>query len=340
MHKRPSLGITKSTRATVSVGELVRREHFPQSSLPLVMKPAIDGVDLLSWAEENREVIARDLFVYGGILFRGFGIATPSALQELISRLSGDLLEYTYKSTPRSAVEGRVYTSTEYPASQSIPLHNEMSYSSTWPLKIGFCCVQAAERGGETPIADSRKVWARLPEPIRQRFHDRRVMYVRNYGTGVDLRWEDVFQTTRREEVEQFCAQEGIEVEWLAGDRLRTRQVCQAVARHPTTGDCVWFNQAHLFHVSSLDRELRDSLSATFGEAGLPRNAYYGDGSPIRDEDLEAIRAAYREETVAFPWEPGDVLLLDNMLVAHGRTPFEGNRKILVGMAEAYRERS
>jgi len=138
----------------------------------------------------------------------------------------------------------------------------------------------------------------------------------------VDLTWQNVFQTENKSDVEAFCRSAGIEAEWLDKNRLRTRQVCQAVAKHPRTGDMVWFNQAHLFHISSLKPEIRESLLSVFGERDLPRNAYYGDGTAIEDSVLDEIREAYRAEQVIFPWSQGDLLMLDNMLTAHGRSPF------------------
>jgi hypothetical protein len=209
-----------------------------------------------------------------------------------------------------------------------------MSYTTTWPLKIWFFCALPAERGGETPLADSRKVLARIDPAVRRRFEEKKVMYVRNYGEGLDLTWENVFQTADRAEVERFCQASGIELEWKGGNRLRTRQRCQAVARHPKSGESVWFNQAHLFHRTSLGAEALEALLAAVGEEDLPRDACYGDGSPIESSALDEIRGVYAEESVAFPWEEHDALLVDNMLVAHGRRPFAGPRKILVTMAE------
>lgn len=331
--RRP--GVPQRKAVDLSGGGLVTMDPLqPGNPLPLAVRPAVPGVDLIAWVAENRGLLAEKLLVHGGILFRGFTLGSVADFERLVRAASGDLLHYTYRSTPRSEVEGRIYTSTEYPPDQSIPMHNEMSYSRAWPLKIWFHCVQAAQGGGETPIADSRKVFQRLDPALRRRFEEREVMYVRNYGGGIDLPWQDVFGTADPAEVEAFCRQAGIACEWRGEGRLRTRQVCQATAVHPVTGEAVWFNQAHLFHVSSLKPELRQSLLEDLGEEGLPRNACFGDGSPIPDADLDAVRGAYDEAVVAFPWQEGDLLLLDNMLAAHGRRPFQGPRRVLVGMAE------
>lgn len=161
-------------------------------------------------------------------------------------------------------------------------------------------------------------------------------MYVRNYDEGLDLSWAAVFQTTDRSQVEAYCHEAGIDFEWLGRNRLRTRQVCQAAVVHPITGAWVWFNQAHLFHVSSLEPSVRAALSSTCEARDYPRNAYYGDGSTIEDEVLESVRDAYRQETTIFPWQAGDVLMLDNMLMTHGRQPFMGQRKVVVAMVQAF----
>ncbi len=215
-------------------------------------------------------------------------------------------------------------------------MHNEMSYARAWPLKIWFYCVTPATSGGQTPIADSRKVLARISPRVRDKFAERQVMYVRNYGHGVDLPWQEVFQTNDPHEVERLCRNVGMEFEWKPGDRLTTRHVCQAIAAHAQTNEPVWFNQAHLFHVTSLDEASRELLLQRFGEDELPRNAYYGDGSPIEPAALDEIRNAFELEKTLLPWQTGDLLLLDNMRTAHGRESYEGPRRLLAGMAERH----
>jgi len=317
-----------------SLASSVRLGSLPTGELPLLVEPAAPGVDLAAWAAAHRPLIEEKLHKHGGILFRGFGLREPENLETFIQAVSGESLEYRERSSPRHAVKGNIYTSTDYPPSQPIFLHNENSYQKEWPLKIFFFCRQAPGQGGETPIADVRKVLARIPPEIRDRFAARQWMYVRNFGDGFGLDWQTVFQTTDRAAIEQHCKEKGIEVEWKDGNRLRTRAVRPALARHLKTGEPVWFNHATFFHVTTLEPFVREALLEEFEDGELPANAYYGDGSPIEPEVLDLLRAAYNAETVSFPWQQGDLLMLDNMLVAHGRAPFSGPRQILVGMAE------
>src|SRR6267154_78308 len=148
---------------------LVREGFFNDRRLPLVFKPAVDGLSLTEWVKANRELIDQKLLESGAILFRGFNLHTVEAFEDLMKVLTGELLEYSYRSTPRTQVSGRIYTSTEYPAHQTIPLHNEMSYTRQWPMRLGFFCVTPAPEGGETPIADSRRVFAGIDPQIRER---------------------------------------------------------------------------------------------------------------------------------------------------------------------------
>ena len=102
---------------------------------------------------------------------------------------------------------------------------------------------------------------------------------------------------------------------------------------HPQTKEEVWFNQAHLFHISNLDEEARNSLLEEYGEQHLPRNAFYGDGTSFEKDVLDHVREVYKQEKIIFKWQKGDILLLDNRLMAHGRQPYKGERKVAVAMA-------
>jgi alpha-ketoglutarate-dependent taurine dioxygenase len=297
--------------------------------------PAPAGTRLDGWLAEQRAAILARVEREGAVLLRDLSIISSGRFAAVAATLFGDrLLSYSNRSTPRTELKGRVYTSTEYPQEESIPQHNENAYSHEWPMKIAFLCLAAADAGGATPVADSRVVYRRIPADVREKFQRKGVMYVRHYSS-VGLPWQEVFQAETRDEVDAYCRRHGIRFQWLGDDLLRTEQVCPATAIHPYTGAPVWFNQAHLFHVSNHTDDNRRALLQTFGEDLLPRHAYYGDGEALEDEVLEAIRTVYDEEKIAFEWRNGDLMILDNMLYSHGRDPYEGPRKVLVAMAEA-----
>jgi len=328
-------GLRKARK--LSQNELVRTERLiADKDLPLALLPMVEDVDLISWAASRREFIQSLLLRHGGLLFRNFRISSASEFQQFVTAVAGEPLAYKEQTSPRSRVQGNIYTSTEYPPEHIIFLHNENSYSSTWPLKIMFFCMTAPQEGGETPIADVRRVYARIPEKVRDRFARDGWMLVRNFGTGYGLPWQTAFQTEDKDEVVRHCLASGILTEWLSEDRLRIRQRRPAIRKHPVTGEAVWFNHATFFHVSTLAPEIRAGLQAELAEEDLPYNTYYGDGSPIEPEVLDLLREAYQHETIKFPWQEHDLLLLDNMLAAHGRSAFRGPRKIVVGMTEPY----
>ncbi len=304
-------------------------------NLPLLIQPANAGNTWEVCEDDIKLTIKEHLMKTGGVLLRGFSGIDDQSFKSFAKSFGYPLLTYDYASTPRTEVDGGVYTSTEYPSHQIIPLHNEQAYTKQWPMKIWFCCIKASSEGGETPIADSRKVYNTINPNVRERFASKKLMYVRNYGNGLDLPWQKAFGTEDKQIVENFCRQNTIEFEWKEDGELRTREICQAVAQHPHTKENVWFNQAHLFHVSNLDPSLQETLISIVGKNNLPRNVYYGDGSDIEESDLNHIRQVLNECQIKFPWQEGDMLMLDNMLAAHGRSTFSGERKVIVAMAEA-----
>jgi amino acid adenylation domain-containing protein len=324
----------KPKAVTLPKGELVKTEYLQAGeTFPLVLKPAVNEVDIVDWAKNNQELIQIKLLQHGGILFRGFNEPLVSVFEQFAQAICPQLFG-EYGDLPREGVSGQVYGSTPYPADKAILFHNESSHLHRWPLKIWFFCVKAAQQGGETPIIDCRKVYQLLDSQLKERFAQKQIMYVRNYTDGLDVSWQEFFRTTDKSVVEDYCRKAAIEFEWREDNGLRTRQIRPAISKHPKTGETVFFNQLFLHHVSCLDPAVRASLLSVFGEENLPRNVYYGDGTTIEDSVIAEIQEVYRQTSVSFPWQEGDILMLDNMLAAHSRNPFVGSRKIVVAMGE------
>ncbi|HEY6553700.1 MAG TPA: TauD/TfdA family dioxygenase [Vicinamibacteria bacterium] len=330
------LGVRRKAVEASSEAWVRTRSLRPQGGVPFLVEPALDGVDLGSWAAQNRERIEAWLREHRALLFRGFRVSGIADFQRFARATSdGEFLEYRDRSTPRETLDTKVYSSTVYPADQVINLHNEGTYWKAWPAKIFFCCLTAPRTGGETPIADVRRVHDHVDPEIRDAFARKKVMYVRNYNDGFGLPWPEVFQTTDRAEVEAYCRANDISFEWKDGDRLRTRQVRPAIRVHPRTGEKLWFNHGAFFHWSALEPAAREFFAGKFDVADFPYNTYYGDGTPIDPDVVAHILDAYRREKVVFGWEEGDVLMMDNMSVAHAREAYTGERKIVVAMTES-----
>lgn len=321
----------------ISTKELIKVSYLTiEKNSPLLVEPNLGELNLAVWAKNNLDWIEKKILKHGGILFRNFDINTHNKFEEFVNSVCYKPLSYIERSTPRNQLSDKVYTSTEFPPEETIALHNESSYAIDIPMKIWFFCLKPANRGGETPIADVRKVLQRIDTKIIDKFDRKGWMLVRNFGDGFGLSWQNVFQTSEKTAVENYCRKFQIKFEWKDNGRLRTRQIRRAIEKHPKTGEILWFNHAVFWHVSSLEPELRKMLLKQFQEEDLPYNTYYGDGSPIETSTIKKIRVAYQEEKITFPWNQGDILMLDNMLMAHSRNPFIGQRKILTAMGEPF----
>lgn len=299
-----------------------------------VLTPKTDRIDLPSWCADNRGRLNELRQRHGAMLLRGFRIGGARGLRELLLALGDQPMAYAERSSPRTRVGDDVYTSTEYVASQTILPHCENSYASQWPLHIAFYCVTPADSGGETPIVDCRRVLAALDPPIVAELRARGVRYVRNYHPELGLSWREVFGVETRAEVEAYCRSAQSDFEWSSDGVLRTWRNAPAIVLHPETREPTWFNHAAFFNVSSLPEEISHGLLQHHAHEALPNHTFYGDGGAIDSATVAEINRTYHDHAIRFPWQSEDVVLLDNMLYAHGRSPYAGSRSVLVSMGD------
>lgn len=315
---------------------MIRTYFLNPRKLPLVVES--DNRDksaerLMEIARAQREFFRANLLQYGAILLRGFAVREIEEFQNFVRAFSGkDFFNYAGGVSPRVALSGGVYTSTEYPPHLALALHNELSYSDVSPSHLYFFCHTAPESGGATTLGDSRRILRDITPKTVDLFKHKDVRYDRNLMNDKDSEysWQAAFETADKAAVENHCLKIGAEYEWKANGNLRVSQIRPATATHPETGEEVWFNQADGFHPSNLDAEFYQQIVSSGEEFRL--DAHFGDGSPIAAGMLEQIRSVLQRETVPHQWQIGDILILDNMLTAHGRMPFSGARRIALAM--------
>ncbi len=310
--------------------------------MPLAVEPngSSSMAALLQAVARDRELFSNALLAHGVLLFRGFDVAGLGDFARFVSAFSGEdkLFDYAGGASPRSGLSAAnpgVYSSTEYPSHVGLSLHNELSYAGVYPKRLYFFCVTAPETGGETTIGDSRRILNNLPPALVDKFRTRKIRYIRNLHPekGYGYSWQEALGTDSRSEAEACCRRIGADFEWQPGGMLRMSQVRLATAVHPVTGEEVWFNQADGFHPTALGAEMYEQMMALCGsEERFRLNVSYGDGTHIELEALHTIRTLLIAETVPHRWRPGDILVIDNLLAAHGRLRFKGPRKIALAM--------
>ncbi|MEV0442065.1 TauD/TfdA family dioxygenase [Streptomyces spectabilis] len=268
------------------------------------------------------------------LVFRGFEVGTDE-LDRVLDRLLPHRLAYVHGNSPRTKVGGNVYTSTEYPPEFTISMHNEMSYAHVWPARLAFYCAIRPGGGGATPVLDAARWLAALDPEVREAFSGG-VRYIQNLhdGYGLGKSWQDTFETAERGAVEDFLKGSGAEWDWQRDGSLRVESVRPATTRHPVTGAEVWFNQADQWHPAGLGDETAAELAAILPEDQLPQMVTFADGGRIPGEYVAQIRDRGLEAAVDVDWYQGDLLLIDNVLLAHGRRPFTGDRRVLVAMSD------
>ncbi|MFB7476829.1 TauD/TfdA family dioxygenase [Kitasatospora sp. NPDC056184] len=290
--------------------------------------------DLADWLTDlGTEGLTALLTERKALVFRGFGVP-PEGVEPVLDRLLPNRLPYVHGNSPRTRVRGNLYTSTEYPQRLTISMHNELNYARSWPSRLAFYCQTAAESGGATPVLDGELWLASLDAEVREAFAGG-IRYVQNLhdGYGLGKSWQDTFETDDRAAVEEFLARSEAEWEW-GPDGIRVSQLRRATTTHPVTGAEVWFNQADQWHPAGLGDDTAAELYQILEPAEFPQYVTLADGTPIPDEYILQIRDRGLEHAVDVDWHPGDFLLIDNVLTAHGRRPFEGSRRILVAMSD------
>lgn len=288
------------------------------------------------WLREHLHALAEALDAYGFLLFQDLALSGPDEFRTAMTGLVGMPFQYLDASTPRRTIADGVYTSTEYPRELKIPLHSELSFSARFPRYICFYCVNPAPAGGETLLASTAALHAAIEPTIRSRFESRMLRYIRNYYDWATPTWQRAFATDRIADVSDLCRQSGIDHEWRDGV-LHTEQTRPASIGATKVDEKLWFNQAHLFHVSQLDADTRGAIEEMFSPDLYPRHVVFGDNTPIAEEDIRAVTAAMEREEMSIPLRKGEVAIVDNLRFAHGRAPYAGDRSILVLLASPQR---
>jgi alpha-ketoglutarate-dependent taurine dioxygenase len=292
------------------------------------------GDEARTWVAAHWDPLRQAVTERGAVVVSGLGLDRPDTAVHLFQSLPVTLLTDREPFAPRTKHGEGVYSSLKWPSDQPMCMHHELSYALEFPGLIVLACRTAAATGGATGIADAASVLAALPADLVDRFERTGWLLERSYNGEVGVSTTDAFGTADRVAITAYCRANGIDFDWAQDGTLRTRQRRPAVVRHPVTGARCWFNQIAFLNEWTMAPEVREYLVDVYGPERLPFTTRFGDGSPISGDIVATINDVYDAYTVSRPWRSGDLMLIDNVRMAHSTEPHSGARDIVVGMAE------
>jgi alpha-ketoglutarate-dependent taurine dioxygenase len=334
-----------------------------EKELPLVIEPVkkTSFAHLSLLLSESGAEFNKLLDTYGAILFRGFDIEDGNQFQKVLELLNIQLESvYHFGSAHRVRITDKVFTSSEAPPDTIIAPHNELNMVPWRPSILAFFCQVQPDSYGETPIINTEKLFYNLSTSLQHKiatFPQRFVRYVPQHLL------ELVFEGLSQEEITKLLTEQGFDFNWEEDGSLNFECSYITLFSHPRTSrlcfclsivDCLvsreWYrniSQRYSFGKrlyynwlpASLYKEFQQRLTtaATVVDGSQKRtstlDAYFldGHGQPTTMTEAEAKelgKAEWKNASI-FQWKQGDILVIDNLQVAHSRLNTKQKRKIL-----------
>ena len=311
------------------------QQQFDGEAFPFVYECRGEGADLKSvedWLRQSRATLDRQVREAGTVFFRGFPLSIDQDFDRFIRAF--DYPNFRYEDSLSNAVRvvltARVFTANEAPPNVTICLHHEMAQTPVYPSRLFFFCEHPAEQGGATPLCRSDILFERLLSEFPEFVADcetkgllyTNIMPAENDPTsGMGRSWQSTFRAESREEAEQRLQKLGYSWEWLPNGCLRSTTPVLPAVMEVEPGRRTFFNQLIAAFHGWKDSRNDPTKAVTFG-----------DGSLLNPETMDRVAVIAEELTFDVPWQKGDVALVDNRVVMHGRRTFSGTRKVLASL--------
>ncbi len=284
---------------------------------PLKAGALVDASAIGAAGAVDKTFLLDQFATHGAILVKGLGL-DPQGFVDFTEMFLSDFMEYVggANNDRGSAFGGSATVLTVTGGNtlgQAIPLHGEMFYTTYRPATLFFCCQRPADENGETTICDGIKLWAALPQEMKDQFEAKKIRYRRIYK---DDAWTKVYKTDDLEAVKKICADTGEEfVDHGDGTfdtiHIDTAYADVAAGRAFINSMIVWASREYIAKLD--DSQVR-----------------WEDGSPIDPQMIMAIHKIAESITENIAWEPGMVALVDNRRVMHGRRAYEDKGRDII----------
>ncbi len=304
-----------------------------EMNFPIVETAALDTHEPLTWIKQHRERLLKGVESDGAVLLRNFALSTDLDFDAAIREFQ--LPTFTYEESLSNALRKNrtdlVFTANEAAPEIEIFLHHEMAQTPIYPSKLFFFCEQAADSGGATPLCRSDLLWEVMQEQIPEFVADCRAKGVKytnimpaeaDAKSGQGRSWKSTLSCEDKAAAEARLQNLGYSWQWLEDGNLKVTTPILPAMRTLVSGKEVFFNQLIAAFMG-----WKDSRNVA------EKSVRFGDDSEIINDDMNQVVQLSRQFTFDLQWQNGDLAVVNNFLVMHGRRPFQGERRILASLA-------
>jgi alpha-ketoglutarate-dependent taurine dioxygenase len=284
----------------------------------------------------SSELLMELLGQHGAVLIKGAN-ASVDEFAKLAELLTTDFSSYkggaqSYGPMSREKINNQdtLLTTSGSKHGFSIPLHGEMYYLKSPPELMWFFCQNPpADGGGQTTLGNAAEAYRKLPAKTVKFFDENRIRYMRRLGPD---EWQGCFQTESIEEVRKFCELEGSTFKQEDDGSVSSDFVTSVFRSKGDGGERLFINNMLVF----LKGE--EAFLKNYGEdrpSVLRVRLESGDAIP-RDI-VEDVQSAMEAITYNIEWEKGEMVVLDNRWILHGRRKAKQNsgRQIFMRMGKS-----
>ncbi|MDH3635923.1 MAG: TauD/TfdA family dioxygenase [Gammaproteobacteria bacterium] len=274
--------------------------------------------------------VHRKLDVERAALLRNTGMTRLSEMATWAELLDLQPMDYTGGTGHRKPMGAGVLSVGIEPHYTNIEPHCEMSFWTYYPRYILFGCVEIPSTGGETVIADNRRVTEEVwVMKTGQRIFEKGIRYIRNFADANSpacipstKSWQEAFEISDWGELEDFCEDKDWQLLRREDGSVQVSYSEVGFEYDPRTGTNLLFtSMARLGRAfdnwppyNSLPNDQR------------PYHVTYADGSEFSSEDLDTLDRIFARHSIPIPWQPGDIAVLDNITWPHARPPYQLQR--------------
>ncbi|MEH2242193.1 TauD/TfdA family dioxygenase [Nostoc sp.] len=276
------------------------------------IQPISDGIgkeiinlDHVSILELDKEQII-SLFKSDGILlFRRFNVDTDT-FKEFTNFLSRDFINYAGGAFRRRVINGDQTLLSVNDFKSEIKLHGEMYYQQTIPLMLWFFCANPPLEDGETTVCDGRQFFHEISSSTKELFNKKKLKFTVSISKE---EWQKKYQTDNLNTLEEICQNNNTHLTVNDDKSILIEYICPAII-HSRCGK-------HQVFINSL----------------LPTKQFiskilkFEDNSEIPDEVVSELNEIAEKITTEISWQKGDILMIDNTRILHGRRAFADDQR-------------